>query len=496
MRLCEANLPHLDRRIQVPTYDRSDVGVGIVHFGVGGFHRAHQAMYLDTLMNSGSSLDWGICGVGVMPADLDMFEALAPQDFLYSLMTRRSGEEVEVRVIGSLVNFLYAPSSPEAVLETLCNEKTRIVSLTVTEGGYNLDPVTGHFVESAPAVQAELASGRPTTMFGYVVEALRRRRSTGTPPFTVLSCDNLQGNGAVARSCIVAFASLVDEELAGWIEEHVAFPSSMVDRITPTTTPDDRAELSQMFDLEDAWPVVTEAFTQWVVEDDFVDGRPDVHRVGVQFTNDVAPYERMKLRLLNAGHQALAYSGCLAGYDFAHEAMTDAQIVQFLTNYMNHEARPTLGDIPGVDLDLYIQTLLERFANPEIRDSIARLCAYTSDRIPKWVVPVIRENLQAGRRVAGGATIIASWAHYTEGTDDQGRPIDVVDALRDDLVARAHAQRSDPLAFILNRDLFGDLVDEQGFVDEFVEALKLFTTVGARETLEMINNSIGRELLE
>ena len=284
--LNQANLGSLS--IPVPSYDRSQVTVGIVHFGVGGFHRAHQAMYIDQLMEQGKALDWGICGVGVMPFDLKMKEAMQSQDCLYTLVEKAPDGSWEPRIIGSIVQYLYAPDDPDAVIEKMADPATRIVSLTVTEGGYNFHPVTGEFDDTNPAVQADLAPGAvPATTFGLITEALVRRRSRGIEPFTVMSCDNIQGNGHMAQEVFAAFARLRDPELGEWVEGKRSFPNSMVDRITPVTTDEDRAQISERFGVEDAWPVVCEPFTQWALEDKFTAGRPPLEDVGVQVVPDV-----------------------------------------------------------------------------------------------------------------------------------------------------------------------------------------------------------------
>lgn len=491
MRLSNANLPHLAGRVAVPTYDRSRLNVGIVHFGVGAFHRAHQAMYLDTLMNQGKAFDWAICGVGLLPGDLSMRDALVPQDGLYTLLARSSADEAQARVIGSIARYLYGPDDPEAVLEVMSNPMTRVVSLTVTEGGYNIDAVTGEFDADNPAIRADLEPGAPpATVFGYLAEALCRRRERGAVPFSVMSCDNLSGNGVVTRSSLLAFARLRDPELARWIGAEVAFPNSMVDRITPVTTPADVKEVGDLLGMEDAWPVTCEGFTQWVLEDRFAAGRPPLEEAGAQVTDDVEPYERMKLRLLNASHQAIAYNGHLSGYVYAHEAAADPVFVEFLLGYMQSEARPTLGALEGVDLDSYIGTLVTRFANPAIRDTIARLCASSSDRIPKWVLPVVRANLASGGPITRSVAIVASWARYAEGVDEKGAPIDVQDALRDDLMARARRQGQDALAFVRNERLFGDLAEDPRFAAEYERCLRSFHTVGARQTLADINQAL------
>jgi mannitol 2-dehydrogenase len=388
MDLSQTALPQ--SRVPVPRYDRSRLKVGIAHFGVGGFHRAHEAMYLDALMNRGLALDWAVCGVGVLPGDAAMRDALLAQDGLYTLMVKHPEGSIEPRVIGSIVDFVHAPDDPAAAVERLADPLVRIVSLTITEGGYNFNQTTGTFDETHPDVVHDLANpARSRSVFGLVVEALRRRRARRTAPFTVLSCDNIQGNGDMARKQFMAFAALRDAELAEWLGRDVAFPNCMVDRITPVTSEEDRNLLTERFGLDDRWPVVCEPFTQWVLEDHFPYGRPPYEEAGVQLVDDVEPYELMKLRLLNASHQALCYPGYLAGYRFAHEVCADPAFVAYLLAYMDHEGTPTLQPVPGIDLAAYKLQLIERFANPAVRDTLARLCAESSDRIPKWLVPVI-----------------------------------------------------------------------------------------------------------
>ena len=481
-------VPSWRGRVPVPEYDRDQVSVGVVHFGVGGFHRAHQAMYLDRLMDEGEALDWGICGVGVMPSDREMQQALDAQDGLYTLVLKHSDGTYEPRVIGSVVRYLYAPDDPEAVIETMAAASTRIVSLTVTEGGYNISDVTGEFDVANPDVLHDLQPGAaPQTTFGLITEALRRRRDRGLVPFTVMSCDNLQGNGDLSRRVFTTFARLRDPGLADWIEREARFPNSMVDRITPVTTDADRAEIRDRFGIEDRWPVVCEPFTQWVLEDAFTDGRPPYQDAGVQVVDDVEPYELMKLRLLNASHQALCYFGYLAGYRLVHEAAQDPLFRKFLLGYMTDEASPTLAPVPGIDLAEYRQTLIERFSNPEVRDTIARLCAQSSDRIPKWLVPVVRLQLAAGGEIRRSAAVVASWARYAEGVDEQGQPIEVVDRYAERATELALRQQTDPLAFIGNPDWFGDLAQDERFVAAYQSALDSLHQRGARATLESLS---------
>ena len=473
-----------------PTYDRSRLRTGIVHFGVGGFHRAHQAMYLDRLMNDGKALDWAICGVGVMPFDRRMQEALDAQDGLYTLVVKAPDGSLTAQVVGSIREYLFAPDDPEAVIEKMAADSTRIVSLTVTEGGYNFNAVTGEFDETNPDVVHDLRAGAvPRTTFGLITEALARRRLRGLPPFTIMSCDNIQGNGDAARRSFAAFARLRDPALGEWVERSVRFPNSMVDRITPVTTEEDIAVVSRRFGIDDRWPVVCEPFTQWVLEDSFTVGRPPFEDAGVQIVADVEPYELMKLRLLNASHQALCYFGYLAGYRLVHEVCQDPLFATFLLAYMDREGTPTLEPVPGIDLDEYRHNLIARFSNAGVRDTVARLCAESSDRIPKWLLPVVRHNLASGGEIHRSAAVVASWARYAEGVDEQGRPIEVVDRLKDTLMAAARRQREEPLAFLANREVFGDLVDDDRFVSAYESALASLHHKGARATLEDIVGS-------
>ncbi|MCU1477707.1 MAG: mannitol dehydrogenase-like protein [Subtercola sp.] len=476
-------LVSLAGRLPVPQYDRTAVTTGVVHFGVGGFHRAHQAMIVDRLLSRGEATDFGICGVGVLESDRRIRDVLAKQDGLYTLVVKHGDGTVDGRVIGSIVEYLFAPDDPEAVLEKLAAPATRIVSLTITEGGYNVDPLTGLFDASDAAVMRDLTSGAaPATVFGLVTEALRRRRDRAIAPFTVMSCDNIQGNGHTAAAAFTSFARLHDPDLADWIAETVAFPNTMVDRITPVTTDADRDLVRERFGIDDLWPVVCEPFLQWVIEDEFALGRPAYEEEGAQIVADVEPYELMKLRLLNASHQALAYFGYLAGYRYAHEAAADPALARLVREYMTREAQPTLAPVPGVDLEVYKATMLERFANPFVRDTLARLCAESSDRIPKFILPALRDRIAAGGDVSLGAAIVASWARYDEGEDEGGQPIDIVDRLKDDLTARARRYADDPEAFVNQRSVFGELGSEERFMRPYLNALRSLHEHGSRET--------------
>ncbi len=331
-------------------------------------------------------------------------------------------------------------------------------------------------------------------VFGLVAEALARRRDRGIASPTIVSCDNIEGNGEVARHAFTTYAERVYPGLGEWMSTHTRFPNSMVDRITPVTTPDVIAVLESEFGVEDQWPVAAEPFTSWVLEDDFSDGRPPFEDVDVLLVDDVTPYELMKLRLLNASHQSLCYFAYLAGYRLVHDAASDQLLAEFLRQYMDSEATPTLKPVPGIDLPDYKRTLIERFANPGVKDTVARLCFGSSDRIPKWLLPVIRENLKTGAPVRLSAATVASWARYAEGEDEQGEPIDVQDQLADSLVPLARSQHDNPTAFIENTQLFGDLAKHPRFVEAYLWALESLHRDGARATLETLLAGVRTEV--
>jgi mannitol 2-dehydrogenase len=451
--------------IDAPNYDRGSVTVGIAHIGAGHFHRAHQAMYIDRLLRAGLAREWGICGVGVMPADWTMRDVLNDQDGLYTLILEKPDGSRDAQVIGSIIDYRYAPDDPESALEVLAAPSTRIISLTITEGGYR-DP-------DGPA-------------FALIVEALDRRRRSGIAAPTIVSCDNIENNGEIAGRAVLANAESRDPELAEWVGEHVQFPSSMVDRITPSTTLEMAKEVRRDFGVNDRWPVVAEPFTAWVLEDKFADGRPPLEQAGVLLVDDVAPYELMKLRLLNAGHQCLAYFAHLCGFEFVHDAASDPLFAEFLLAYFESEAIPTLPAVPGIDLHEFSRTLIERFSNPGVRDTVARLCAFSSDRIPKWLIPVICDNLASDGSVRVAAAVVASWARYAEGTDEWGEPYEVVDQLADSLIPIARSQYENPAAFIEIAAVFGDLAHQPRFVQAYSGALDSLHRKGARATLEAL----------
>lgn len=473
----------LDPSVAVPRYDRADVRSAVVHFGVGGFHRAHEAMFFDRILNAGST-EWGICGVGIMPFDLAMRDALAAQDDLYTLVTTSPAGVTEARVIGSIVEYLYAPDDPGAVLDKLVDPATRIVSLTVTEGGYGVDDATGEFRPTDAGTLADLTGAEPpVSVLGYLTTALRLRRDAGTPAFTVMSCDNIQGNGHVARTAVLGFAGRLDPALAEWIAGNVSFPNSMVDRITPVTTDLTRSELQADYGIEDRWPVHSESFEQWVLEDAFPLGRPPLEDVGVQLVDDVEPYELMKLRLLNASHQAMSYLGILSGATYVHEVCRDELFAGFLRDYMHREAIPTLRPVPGIDLDAYCEQLLARFGSEAIRDTLARQVVDGSDRIPKFLLPVVREQLAAGRGIERAALVLAAWSVFLEGRTESGDATPAVDRRREELRAAVARERVSPGVFLDYAPVFGDLGADPVLRAAFIAARLTLADKGARAAI-------------
>jgi mannitol 2-dehydrogenase len=485
IKLTEQTLSQLPDPVRVPRYDRRQVTHGIVHFGVGGFHRAHQALYLDNYLEQHPGSDWGICGVGLLEFDRKMRDVMQAQNGLYTLV-ERSPTGDDARVIGSIIQYRFAPDDREAVIAILADPQCRIVTLTITEGGYYVVEGTGELDVNHPAIQHDLQHPHePHGVYGFLTAALARRRQQGLPPFTVLSCDNLQGNGDLVKKMLTAFAKRQNPDLGQWIEEHVAFPNSMVDRITPSTTPADIQMVRDRFGVDDGWPVVAEPFLQWVIEDEFCAGRPDWEAVGVQLTDDVKPYELMKLRLLNASHSLMGYLGVLLGYTYSSEAMGDPLIRQVIERMME-EVSSTLSPLPGIQLDSYKQTLIERFANPKVRDQLSRLCLNGSDKIPKFILGSVRDKLAQGGSITYVSFAIAVWFRYLYGQDDQGQDLVIDDPLADVLVKRAHAGGTDPRPLLNLSEIFGNLAQSSQFVETVARFLHALSELGVEKTLQQL----------
>ena len=480
-RLSRQTLSRLPARIARPAFDPASVRPGIVHLGLGGFHRAHMARYTHDLMNRRSdTLEWGIVGVGLMEADERMRESLAPQDALYTLVERQESDE-RVTVIGSLADLLYAGQSTAAVLDAIDNPAIRIVSLTVTEVGYCLNSATKQLDPAHPNVVHDLAHPeQPRGAIGVIVEALQRRRALGLPAFTALSCDNIQHNGNVLSRAVLALARLRDPYLAEWIATNARFPNTMVDRITPMTTPESVGYLAEQFGVEDRWPVFCEKFTQWVIEDEFVSDRPAWEEVGAQFVADVTAYEFMKLRLLNTSHLAIAGLGRMAGYQYIHESLRDPSLHAYMAALMDRETGPTLLPVPGIDLPNYKKQLLDRFANSRIKDTVDRV---NTDGALNYLVDPIRDRLSADASIELLSLGLAAWMRRVRGEDESGQHLPVVHPQAALLRSRAIEGGADPRPLLAISSLFGELADHQGLVDALHRWLSLLYSGGARATL-------------
>lgn len=483
--LSESSLGGLGPGVGVPTYDRAAVRRSVVHIGVGGFHRSHLATYIDELCAAGNRA-WGIVGFGLLPGDAPMRDALLAQDGLYSLITRDSADTT-VQVIGSLLEYGFAAVDSEPLIERIADPGTQIVSLTVTEAGYPVDDSTGSYLENS-------SNAGPAGAFGIIAAGLERRRRTHGAPLTILSCDNIVGNGNAARTATLGESARHGQGLTDWIDGSVAFPNGMVDRITPATADADREWLAEQYGLIDRWPVVAEPFRQWVIEDHFAGERPPLEDLEVIVTDDVEPYEQMKLRLLNAAHSCLAHLAALRGIGEVHTAMADRQIARFVRTFLEREAAPVLPVTPGVDVDDYIDRLLLRFANPAIGDQIARLCQDGTAKFPKFVLPTVREQLRRGGPVELASLALAGWVQYLLGAGPDGRQLDPAPD-RHLGEAVGHAQRSvgDPTAFLEFHRVFDERTARADhFRQSFTNALTLLRNHGVDGAIERTIGGTGR----
>lgn len=469
-------LTSLNQAVTVPAYDRSTLIPSIVHIGVGGFHRAHLATYVDELAAAGHQ-DWAIVGCGVLPGDSAMLNALQPQDMLYTLVTR-GADTTEVQVIGSLIDYIHAHPDASAAIAKIADAQTQIVSLTVTEGGYPVDDLTGEYQSDSP-------NAGPASAFGIIAAALDQRRQSSGAPITIMSCDNIMTNGHVTQTATLGEAARYGQELIDWIASSVSFPNSMVDRITPATADSDREWLSNTRGIEDRWPVVTEPFRQWVVEDNFAGARLPLEELDVIVTDDVEPYEFMKLRLLNAGHSCLAYLAALDGIETVDGAMSEPAISRYVRTFLDRESKPVLPPVAGIDVDAYNDTLIERFSNPSIGDQISRLCLDGSAKFPKFLMPTVRAQIEANGPVALSALALAGWCQYLVGTTDHGQPIEPSpDPLLDQAIAYAKQSVQDPVAFLNFEAVFDQQVRESvSFRSSFVDALQRLRDGGIRSAI-------------
>ncbi|HEX7867489.1 MAG TPA: mannitol dehydrogenase family protein [Variovorax sp.] len=487
-------LPHLPTDIAKPRYARSDLRAGIVHLGVGAFHRAHLAVVNEAALHASGDLRWGTVGVSLRAADTR--DALQPQGGLYTLALRDAADDGSPRetlqVVGNLLGVLVAPEDPKAVLERIAHPDTRIVGLTITEKGYHHDPATGALLLGDAGIVHDLANPQaPRTMPGFVVHALNLRRQRGLPPVTLLSCDNLPANGDTLRGIVLAFARQVDGALHDWIAERCTFPNSMVDRIVPRTTDADRERISARLGVEDAWPVVGEPFLEWVVEDRFANGRPEWSAGGARFVKHAEPFERLKLRMVNGSHSALAYLGAMAGLRTVDRAMAVPELRGFIDALMREEIAPTLPAMQGLDLDGYRARLLQRFSNPALQHQTRQIAMDGSQKLPQRLLGTVRDRLAAGQSINRLALAVAAWMHYLRGVDETGASHDIQDPLAAALaerLAQANAAASsvqERVAFFTGFvPVFGELGGAPAFVYAVARHLAMLEEHGVIAALE------------
>jgi mannitol 2-dehydrogenase len=472
VKLNQHNLPDVKPPVSVPRYDRSKLRESIVHIGLGHFHRAHQVAYLEDLLNRGIA-DSGIFEMNIVPDSFPVADILAGQDHLYTLITKNPAGEAGVKITGAIKGYLNASADKGRGVARLADDRTDLVTLTVTENGYYYDKKTGAPDLNDPAVRNDLEKpSDPRTAAGFIAAALALRYKNGRKPLTVMSCDNIPANGAVLKTGVLAFCRELYPDIVPWIGEKVSFPCSMVDRITPGTTKELISELEERYGVSDGWPVCGEDFIQWVLEDDFRTPVPDYAAAGVQVVKDVEPYEFMKMRLLNGSHAALGFTSYLMGFRMVDEAITNPLIGRFIRDHYMEEVTPTLAPVPGIDLKSYKDTLVSRFSNKNIADTILRLTDFSPVRFTNFVLKPLSNTIQ--RRLPHKAVTfaVAGCARFLTGTDEKGNPIPINNVDAEELKAAAAKARTDPKDFLkIAGTLYLSDDEMAGFEYEFKECL-------------------------
>ena len=481
-KLSLANLDQITDQVAKPSYRREDLSAGIVHVGVGNFHRAHQSVYLHRLFELGLDRDWAIIGSGVTKYDDAMRNKLASQDWLTTVV-ELDPEQLTASITSAMID--YIEINPQATIDAMAKHEIRIVSLTVTEGGYYVDAERGGFDRSHADIVADARNpNSPKTVFGIIIAALKKRKERNVPPFTVMTCDNLPENGRVAENAVLGLASIIDSTLHDWIAQNVAFPNSMVDCITPATATREIGIVAETFGIDDSAPVVCEPFHQWVLEDNFPNGRPALEKVGVEFVDDVAPYELMKLRILNGGHASIAYIAGLLDIHYVHDAMNNSLIAGYLRKLEHEEIIPTLEEIPGVCFDEYYKKIVERFSNEAVGDTIPRLCFDGLNRQPKFILPVIEARLEQNQSIEGLALECALWCRYCYGATESGNEIPANDTQWERLKDQATLAKDDPHKWLELSDVYGPLAKDTSFSQAFAKALDSIWEKGTAGAVE------------
>lgn len=466
------NVDSLPQSLSSLTYNRNKITTGIAHIGVSNFHRSHQAFYMHELIEKHNAFNYGICGIDLRENDRKIYNILKDQDGLYSLLVKDASGIHKTKVIGSIVEYFYGPENPMAVIERLAKPDIKIISLTIAEDGYHLNEITGEFNQKHPEVAEDFKSPfNPKTVFGYLTQAFKLRKLRGIPGCTILSCDNIKANGDTMKESFYNYVSKNESELLPWLKENTTFPNTMVDRITPETQPKDISVVKKEHSLNDQWPVVCESFTNWIIEDNFFNNdRPKWEKVGVQFVENIEHYENVKLLLLNAGHTTLGILGTLNGYKTVQEAANDSDFMIFLKSYMDKEVSPILSHSGVINLEKYKKTLVERFKNPYINDSLSRICKESSSKIPLFILPTLKQQLlEKHVAINNVAFLIAAWCKYNDGINDHGDTYTITDSLSNTLVRMAALSQQNPIKFLEIESVFKDLNTNKLFVSAFLK---------------------------
>ncbi|WP_339653483.1 mannitol dehydrogenase family protein [Flavobacterium frigidarium] len=482
------NLEVLPANVGVPAYNRDAITTSILHIGVGNFHRSHQAYYINELIDKYKDLNYGICGVDLLDSDRKMYNILKDQDGLYTIYTKEPNGAHKAKIIGSIVEYFYGPENPLAVIERMSSPDIKIISLTIAEDGYHLNEITGAFDINHPAVAEDIKNPfSPKTVFGYLTQSFKLRKLRGIAGCTILSCDNIKSNGDTIKKSLLEYVSKVEPELLQWITENTTFPNTMVDRINPITSSQDRNTLKEDFSIDDQWPVIVEPFSQWVIEDKFVHETPAWERVGVHYTDAIAPYENLKLKLLNASHTILGILGTLNGYKTVYEATSDDDFLTFLQAFLDEEVTPTLSDSDLDAIERYKKSIISRFQNPHINDQLFRICQESSAKIPLFILPTVKAQLLSNKKIEKAALIIAAWAKYNDGIDDNENSYEIVDTMSGTLIRTAALSMQNPMKFIEIKAVFGDLAQNQLFVDAYLYAIDKVRKNNIKQCIKEIN---------
>ncbi|MDN3666598.1 mannitol dehydrogenase family protein [Algibacter miyuki] len=484
------NLDTLKEHVSIPLFDRDQITTSIAHIGVSNFHRAHQAFYINELIEKHNVLNSGICGIDLLDSDRKTYNVLKDQDGLYTLITKDASGLHKPQIIGSIVEYFFGPENPMAVIERLAHPGIKIISLTIAEDGYHLNETTGEFNQKHPAVAEEVTNPfNPKTVFGYLTQAFKLRKLRGLTGCTILSCDNIKNNGETMQHSFFNYVSKNEPELLPWLKQNTRFPNTMVDRITPVTQHKDIDALKKEFLVEDQWPVVCEPFASWVIEDDFFEAKPFWEKVGVQFVKDIEPYQNMKLQLLNAGHSVLGILGTLHGYKTVHEAANDDDFILFLTSFIEKEVSPTLVDAENISIETYKTTLISRFKNPNINDSLSRICSESSAKIPIFILSTLDSQLQNNKDINHIAFIIAAWCKYNDGIDDQGNTYDIIDSISNTLIRMAARSLQNPTKFLEIESVFKTLRTHTFFTEKYLKYLSYLRSHHIKESIIAFNGN-------